>query len=221
MAASIQENAYPGGYVYTVKVPANADKATLFLDHLPRSGAYAAFGDGRGIGLTFKHANAADMTVKFTYGDTKDPSDAISPTVSISGQHRLVTDPSITKIEFTAIAADANNVVIVNSPAKLKYEPNWIKPQTPALSAVPGDTKLTITAALPGAQVAPITKWQYRRAAATANFAGAWTDVAQTDYTVTFDVGSLTNGTAYKVQVRAVHGTQNGDAAIVTGTPKA
>ena len=144
MAASVEVRSYPGGYVYTAKIPANGDKVVFDLEDHPRGGAYAVFGSGRGIGITARRPPSGNGTtpegskVEVMYGRPAAAGDEIRKQVIFSdarlqtgdaqtdpnahsNQHVLLNDPSITQIELTATAASAQNAYIVNSPVELQF----------------------------------------------------------------------------------------------------
>ena len=76
------------------------------------------------------------------------------------------------------------------------------------LSVIGGASKVTIGASVPDNGGATISKWQYRQALTESGLTGAaWTDISSsTGNSITGkDVASLTNGTPYWYQVRAVN----------------
>ncbi|MYG25973.1 MAG: hypothetical protein F4213_08100, partial [Boseongicola sp. SB0677_bin_26] len=95
-------------------------------------------------------------------------------------------------------------------------------PAAPAsLAAEAGDGKVTLTWGDPSPADASIDKWQYRYK--SAGEYGSWTDVSGGASKRTVEVGSLSNGTAYTFQVRAVDTAANAGAASTAGpvTPAA
>ncbi len=88
------------------------------------------------------------------------------------------------------------------------------------LTAAVGDTQITLTWTLPtNTGLAKIGNVQVRHKVKTAANWGAWSDLAGTATTTT--VGSLTNGTEYSFEVRAVNTAGDGPAASVDATPDA
>ena len=96
-------------------------------------------------------------------------------------------------------------------------------PQAPTLTVAPGEAgsgNLTLSANVPAAEAANLTKWEFRRKTGAATYT-AWAAVpGATDVTVSHVVSGLTSNTAYTFQMRACNyggcGTQSAD---VTGTP--
>ncbi len=90
-----------------------------------------------------------------------------------------------------------------------------------SLAAVPGDAKVTLTWSDPSPTDATISKWQVRQK--TTGTYGSWTDVSGGASARRVEVGSLSNGTAYTFQVRAVDTAANDGAAGTAGpvTPSA
>ena len=97
-----------------------------------------------------------------------------------------------------------------------------VKPSAPTgLTAETGNTSVTLSWTPGDDGGAAITKWQYRQKAGEGAY-GQWQDIcsdcpSQTSHTIS----SLTNGTAYTFQVRAVNNVGNGTAASTTVTPLA
>ena len=86
------------------------------------------------------------------------------------------------------------------------------------VSATAGNGQVTLSWADPSYSV--ISKYQYRRGSGSPLTWGSWTDFTSSATTTSVVVGSLTNGTEYSFQVRAVAGSLNGTAsATVTATP--
>ena len=96
------------------------------------------------------------------------------------------------------------------------------KPSVPTrLTAEAGNTSATLSWTPGNDGGAAITKWEFRQKAGEGPY-GQWQDIcsdcpSQTSHTV----ASLTNGTAYTFQVRAVNNVGNGTAASTTVTPLA
>ena len=97
-----------------------------------------------------------------------------------------------------------------------------VEPSAPTgLTAETGNTSVTLSWTPGDDGGAAITKWQYRQKAGEGAY-GQWQDIcsdcpSQTSHTIS----SLTNGTAYTFQVRAVNKVGNGTAASTTVTPLA
>ena len=88
------------------------------------------------------------------------------------------------------------------------------------LTATPGDGEVTLRWTAPASDGGEtITSYEYRSKATSAtNFPATWTSVG-TARTAT--VGSLTNGTPYSFEVRAVNTVGDGTAATASATPTA
>ena len=88
-------------------------------------------------------------------------------------------------------------------------------PAAPAsLAAEAGDAKVTLTWSDPSPADATISKWQYRQK--DSGSYGEWQDVTGGASARSVEVGSLSNGTAYTFQVRAVDTAANEGAAGTT-----
>ena len=87
------------------------------------------------------------------------------------------------------------------------------------LTATAGGGRVTLSWSDPGNS--NISKYQYRQGSGSPLVYGSWTDIGSSDATTTtHNVTSLTNGTEYSFQVRAVAGTLTGtESATVTATP--
>ena len=83
-----------------------------------------------------------------------------------------------------------------------------------SLAAEAGDAKVTLTWSDPSPADATISKWQYRQK--TTGSYGEWQDVTGGASARRVEVGSLSNGTAYTFQVRAVDTAANEGAAGTT-----
>ena len=90
-----------------------------------------------------------------------------------------------------------------------------------SLAAAPGDRSVRLTWREPSPADATIVKWQYRQKSTGAY--GNWQDVLGGGLARWVEVGSLSNGTAYTFQVRAVDASDNegaaGTTAAVTPAP--
>lgn len=87
------------------------------------------------------------------------------------------------------------------------------------LAAVAGDQHVTLSWRNPND--ASITRYQYRQSTDSgSNWSPDWTNITGSDKnTTSHTVTSLTNGTKYTFEVRAVNATGNGAAGSVTATP--
>ena len=87
------------------------------------------------------------------------------------------------------------------------------------LAAVAGDQHVTLSWSNPND--ASITRYQYRQSTDSGrNWSPDWTNIANSDSSTTsYTVTSLTNGTKYTFEVRAVNATGNGASGSVTATP--
>ena len=90
---------------------------------------------------------------------------------------------------------DANDAEFLTIPAK---------PSKPTASVGSGSGKLLLAATLAGGSGA-LDKWQY-----TKDNGATWTDISDTDNTLSHVVGNLTDGTSYSFKARAVNATGTG-----------
>ena len=93
-------------------------------------------------------------------------------------------------------------------------------PEVPrTLTAAPGDGQVVLTWTVPANAVSAILRYEHRyKVTSATNFPATWTS-AGTALTAT--VGSLTNGTPYSFEVRAVNTVGAGTAATTSATPTA
>ena len=93
-------------------------------------------------------------------------------------------------------------------------------PEVPrTLTAAPGDGQVVLTWTVPANTVSAILRYEHRyKVTSATNFPATWTS-AGTALTAT--VGSLTNGTPYSFEVRAVNTVGAGTAATTSATPTA
>ena len=91
------------------------------------------------------------------------------------------------------------------------------------LHAVVGSEQLTLAWTAPAYRGAPVTKYQHRyKVSSDTNWNPDWTDIQNSGAdTTSYTVGSLTNGTTYRLEVRAVSSAGNGAEAATSGTPSA
>ena len=96
-------------------------------------------------------------------------------------------------------------------------------PSAPSgLMATPGNGRVTLSWRPLGDS--SVTKWQVRRKASSASWpttsGGGWTDIAGSGAsTARHPMTSLTNGTAYDFEIRAVSEVGNGGASAISATP--
>ena len=83
------------------------------------------------------------------------------------------------------------------------------KPGKPVATVGAGTGKLTITASVTGDGA--ISKWQYQQKS-DGDF-GSWQNISSTAKSLSYTVGSLTDGTSYQFKVRAVNATGTGAAS--------
>ena len=129
------------------------------------------------------------------------------------------------------IAANGASDAAGNSNAAFSISADYTRTlEAPAtFTATAGDTQVTLNWSAPSDSggTAALTKYQYRYKVSSASNWGGWTDVADSDgdNDVTDEtsatISSLTNGTAYSFQVRAVNSAGDGAAASATATPAA
>ncbi|MCL2065929.1 MAG: fibronectin type III domain-containing protein [Treponema sp.] len=99
--------------------------------------------------------------------------------------------------------------------------PDATVPAAPGgFTAVPGNSQVTLTWTTPGNGGSAITKYQYSYGAA-GGYTQNWTDIPGSNVeTTSYTVTSLTNGTSYTFEVRAVNAIGNGaSSGIQTATP--
>jgi len=92
-----------------------------------------------------------------------------------------------------------------------------------SFTATPGDTQVVLSWTAPASNGgSAITKYQYSYGA-TASYAASWNDIPSSGAaTTTYTVTSLTNGTGYTFEVRAVNTVGNGaTSGTQTATPTA
>ena len=140
---------------------------------------------------------------------------------TVQGQLTRYTVPNLTNGQAYTFAVLAENAIGTSPPsATVTATPEGAPPAKPTgLSAAPGNAGATLTWDDP--RDASITKYQVKQDAA------AWADISGSSAaTISHTVGSLTNGTAYTFQVRAVndHDGDNADdpgaaSDAVTVTP--
>ena len=108
-------------------------------------------------------------------------------------------------------------------PAQSAHKVDTVAPAAPRLlAAAAGAGKVRLTWSDPSPADATISKWQYRQKT-TENY-GNWQDVSGGASARSVEVGSLSNGTAYTFQVRAVDAAANAGTAGTAGpgqTPRA
>ena len=166
-------------------------------------------------------------------------------TIVIPAGQMTVTDTAVIKAIDDDVFEDTHNAMVqatatnaIDSdsdgtagapltPASIEITDNDRVPEAPRnLTVDGGNAQLTLSWIPPDPNSAtvgtsPITKYQYRISAAGAQLAAtdAWVDVAGGAGARTVTIGSLTNGSAYAVEVRAVSAAGDGTAATGNGTP--
>ena len=140
---------------------------------------------------------------------------------TVQGQLTRYTVPNLTNGQAFTFAVLAENAIGTSPPsATVTATPEGAPPAKPTgLSAAPGNAEATLTWDNPSD--ASITKYQVKQDATN------WADISGSDAdTTSHTVGTLTNGTAYTFQIRAVndHNSDNTDdpgpaSDAVTVTP--
>ena len=92
-------------------------------------------------------------------------------------------------------------------------------PGAPGLTAVAGDTKVTLTWTAPTTGTHPVTGYEYRSKSGTDDYPATWTAVPGEESATTVTVSNLTNGTEYTFTLRAVSDAGPGAAAEDSATP--
>ena len=183
--------------------------------------------------FTVKKTPSGGSEQDVTLGSTAPAIDAATVTLTLATA-LLPTDTGV-KVSYAKPATGTNNKLadaaanetasfsnraVTNNTAAVPGAPG-------SLAATPGNAQVSLSWTAAAANNSAITKYQYRRKADSGSF-GNWTDVpdgsdagTETGDETGVTVTSLTNGTAYTFEVRAVNGEGNGAAATATATPVA
>ncbi len=190
-----------------------AEPTTVFVTARPAqpTSLRAAPGNGR-VTLTWDDpGNLREGVYISSYRYTADGGetwrDIPDSETSLQGHVTRYTVPNLTNGRAYTFAIQAKNDKGTSPPsAAVTATPRGGPPGKPTgLSAAPGDTEVELTWDDP--YDASITKYQIKQDAA------AWADIMGSDAgTTSHTVGTLTNGTAYTFQIRAVN-DHNGDTA--------
>ena len=122
---------------------------------------------------------------------------------------------------FQVRAANAGGEAVGPESAEASATPSTLGPpaRPSGLTATPGPGKATLSwaAGTDGGGVA-IDRWEYRQRAGSGNY-GSWVQISTDPATVQHEVGSLTPGTLYTFQVRALNARGDGQSATASATP--
>ena len=181
-------------------------------------------GDGA-VALNWQ-APASDGGAELTGYEYRFAEGAAVPATTVwnyAGTSLTVTVGSLTNGTAYAFEVRTANRVGVSDAAETRATPAAAAtaPSEPQnLSATPGDGEVTLTWEAPASDGgSAVTGYEYRYAAGTAVPTETAWHSAGMDLAAT--VGSLTNGTAYAFEVRAVSDAGASDAAAATATPAA
>lgn len=189
------------------------------------TGLQAATGDGQ---VTLTWANPGNTAIsKYQYRQSTDGGTNWSAWTDISGSGATTTSHTVGSLTNNQAYTFQVRAVIDqgNTPgtasASVTATPRQQPPAAPSgLSAQAGDTQVRLTWTNPGDSL--ITKYQYRVSAdGGTNWSPDWTDISGSGATTTsYTVTGLTNGTTYRIELRAVRGTSNaGPSAATSATP--
>ena len=200
-------------------VPDAPDQPTLTAGDQKLDVSWAAPANNNGSAVT-------DYDVEYR----KRKSDNTWPTSWTSKSHTgTTTSTSITGLtnggtyQVRVRAANANGKGPWSTPASDTPAGKPAKPSAPTVTA--GDSQLTVTWTAPSDNGSAITQYDVYYCDNTDTSSPCsdddnWSDSGHSDTTLTIDITGLTNGTAYKVRVRAVN--DNGDGPwsnSTTATP--
>ncbi len=193
--------------------------------------------DGDTLVLTFDRALDANVIVPVTnLGIAVDGGAAQAATkVSISSKQVTATVPAVTagqtvKVRYTRHPVSAANrlkdlfgnefATFTNQDVTNNTRAVGVSAAPTGLTAQGGVGQVVLNWTDPSDST--ITGYQTRQSTDGGSTWSAWTDISGSDdTTVTHTVSSLTNGTKYTFELRAVVGTTNGEAASVSATPAA
>ena len=207
----------------------SALKRTLAVDlTAPALSGARSTGDGAKIVLTFSESigsvDRTKITVKSgttTLTTTADSTNGA--TVELTLTTALTASDTSVTVELSA-GGVADAVGNPNAAISATPVPRIAKPAAPVLTAAAKDSSIELTWTLADHGGADITRYDYRiRETAGAAFSDSdWTDTGLTPANTggTFTIGSLSNGTDYTVQVRAINSEGESPASNeVSATP--
>ena len=190
--------------------------------------------DGDTLVLTFDRELAEGIVTAAAFSMQVDGGAVQTATkVRISGKQATLTVPAVTaaqsvKVRYIKTAATARlKDLFGNEFATFQNQDVTNNTRAVGVSAAP--TGLTAQGGVGQVVLnwtdpsdSTITGYQIRQSTDGGSTWSAWTDISGSDdTTVTHTVSSLTNGTKYTFELRAVVGTTNGEAASVSATPAA
>ena len=156
------------------------------------------------------------------------PAGSVAPTAGPLGYVAVAGPVRITDNDVThSLAINNATVAEGGGAATLRVTftdndgPTVTPPSAPrTLAADPGDQQVTLSWTLPASSGGgTITRYEYRRAEISDTLPNNWTTVAGGAGAREVTVGSLTNGTTYRFQVRAVNEAGGGNPATTTAAP--
>jgi len=168
-------------------------------------------------------ATGGDSTVRTCESDDDDVTWGSWRARSHSGTGKIVTITGLvngTAYEVQVRARNANGVGPWSTAGKETPVSVPARPSTPTVEA--GNLKLVVTWVAPADNGLDITGYKVERCTGTcAATSTDWTDTGHSGTVTRHEIGSLANGTAYKVRVRATNSEGDGPwSSSRTGTPR-
>ena len=164
----------------------------------------------------------SESVTGFVTGDvTVANGDKSSFTGSGSSYAVVVTPNADADVTVTADADSATDGTNTGPPADVVATAVFGAPAAPSVTATAGNAAVTLTWTDPSDDT--ITEYEFRQREEGGNWPNGWTDIPNSDAdTVSHAVTSLTNGTTYEFQVRAVSDAVDGTpSGTVSATPLA
>ena len=164
----------------------------------------------------------SESVTGFVTGDvTVANGDKSSFTGSGSSYAVVVTPNADADVTVTVDADSATDGTNTGPPADVVATAVFGAPAAPSVTATAGSAAVTLTWTDPSDDT--ITEYEFRQREEGGNWPNGWTDIPNSDKdTVSHAVTSLTNGTTYEFQVRAVSDAVDGTpSGTVSATPLA